>query len=123
MILPTWMRNALLATAVMNLFGAGLFLPSAEDLREIAGLPQAEHPVYLAVLAMFVALFGVGYLWVAVAGRAERLFIGISALGKISFVALLTGFWLGGTLPLRAPLLASGDLVFGVLFLVWLVRE
>jgi hypothetical protein len=54
-------------------------------------------------------------------GRAERLFIGLAAFGKLSFFGLLVGSWAVGGLPLRLPLLATGDLFFGLLFVAWLV--
>ena len=123
MTLPTWMRGALFATAVMNLVGAAGFLPSARALRAVAGLPEGEHPLYLAMASMFVLLFGLGYLWAAVTGRVDRLFIAISAAGKLSFFGMLVWFWAAGALPLRAPLTGTGDLVFGVLFLTWLLGE
>jgi hypothetical protein len=123
MILPRWMRRALLATAAMNVLGFALFLPSTDSLRQLAGLPQAEHPLYLATIAMFVLLFGLAYLWAAIAGRAERLFLTLAAFGKLSFVGIVVGFWLGGGLPLRAALVVSGDLVFGLLFLAFVLRE
>jgi len=118
--LPTWMRRALFATAAMNTLGAALFAPSAHALRAVAGFPEAERPLYLAIVSMFVLLFGVGYLWAAVAGRADRLFIAVAAAGKLSFFALLVSFWAAGALPVRAPLVGTGDLVFGILFLIWL---
>jgi len=34
---------------------------------------------------------------------------------------LLAGCWAAGTVPLRLPLVGAGDLVFGVLFVVWLL--
>src|SRR2546425_4289003 len=82
------MRGALFATAGMNIGGAALFAPPARALRAIAGFPPGEHPLYLATVTMFVLLFGLGYLWAAAAGRAERLFITIAAVGKLSFFAL-----------------------------------
>jgi hypothetical protein len=114
------MRRALLATAAMNIVAAIGFLPPAAAVRVAAGLPAGENPVYLATVALFVGLFGVGYLWSGATGRGEPIFIGIAAAGKISFVALLVGFWLAGALPARAPVAASPDLAFGVLFLRWL---
>src|SRR5213593_4622977 len=120
MALPTWMRRALFATAAMNILGAVLFAPSARTLRAIAGMPEGDHPLYLATVSMFVLLFGLAYLWAALAGRADRLFITLAAVGKLSFFALLVWFWAGGALSVRAPLAATGDLVFGVLFLKWL---
>ena len=118
--LPTWMRRALFATAGMNIGGAALFAPPARALRAVAGFPPGEHPLYLATVTMFVLLFGLGYLWTAAAGRADRLFITVAAVGKLSFFALLVWFWAVGALSARAPLVGTGDLVFGILFVVWL---
>jgi hypothetical protein len=114
------MRRTLLTTAVMNVFAAAAFLPSARALRALAEMPEDAHPFYLATISMLVLLFGLGYLWAGVTGRADRLFIAVSAAGKLSFFALLVGFWSVGQLSVRAPLLGTGDLIFGVLFLIWL---
>ncbi len=123
--LPTWMRRTLFATAVMNLLVAAAFVPAGATLRAVAGFPEAGHPFYLLTVGLFVLLFGLGYLWAAVTGRADRLFIAVAAAGKLSFVALLVGLWVAGTLPTRAPVLGMADLVFAMLFLRWLlsVRE
>jgi hypothetical protein len=119
--LPAWMRRTLFTTAAMNIAVAAAFLPAAEPLRTAAGLPAGGDPFYLLMIGLFVLLFGLGYLWCAATGRAERLFIALGALGKASFVALLVRFWAAGALPLRAPVLGSADLVFSALFLVWLL--
>ena len=119
--LPTWMRRTLFATAAMNIVAAFGFLPSARLARVAAGLPEEAPAVYLLMIGMFVLLFGVGYLWTATSGRAERLFIALSAAGKITFCGLLATLWATGTLSIQAPIAAAPDLVFGLLFLVWLV--
>ena len=119
--LPGWMRGALYATAVMNVVASVGFMPPGRALRALAGFPEPDHPLYLVTTGVFVLLFGVGYLWTAIAGRAERLFITLAAAGKLAFVATVSWLWIAGALPARAPLAASGDLVFAVLFLVWLV--
>jgi hypothetical protein len=119
--LPTWMRRALFITAALNIGVAATFIPAAEPLRTAAGVPAGGHPFYLMMIGLFVLVFGLGYLWCAATGRAERLFIALAALGKMSFVALLVRFWAAGDLPLRAPVLGSADLVFGAMFVVWLV--
>jgi len=120
MRLPTWMRMALLATAVMNAAGAATFAPSGTALRALMGLPESEQPLYLAIVCVFVLAFGLAYLWAGVTGEADRLFLTVAAGGKLAFFALLLWFWAAGGLPMRAPLLGSGDLVFGLLFAVWL---
>ena len=111
----------MLATAVMNFGAAVLFLPPAGALRALAGFPEAAPAVYLATVALFVALFGAGYLWVGVMGRAEPLFVALSAAGKAGFVTLVVGFAAAGDVPWRAALVASADLVFAALFVRWLV--
>jgi hypothetical protein len=118
--LPTWMRGALFVTAGMNLVVAAAFLPVASRLRTMVGMPVGEHPLYLAMITMFVLLFGLGYLWAALAGRADRLFIAVAAVGKVSFFALLVCFWAAGVLPVRAPVAGAADLLFGILFFRWL---
>ena len=117
--LPRWMTTALLATAVMNLAAGLAFLPPAQPLRALAGMPDGE-PLYLATVALFVMLFGAGYAYVGLTGRDERLFLTLSAIGKISFVTIVTFYWLGARLPFQAVATASGDLVFGVMFAAWL---
>ncbi len=121
--LPAWMRRALLATAVMNVLAAAGFLPAATSVRALAGLPEVGPPFYLLTVAMFVFVFGLGYLSAGMTGRADRLFLTVAAVGKIAFFALLVGCWMVGSVPMRAPVLGSADLVFGTLFATWLVRS
>ena len=121
-VLPNWMRNALLATAVMNLTAGLAFLPPAQPLRAVAGMPDGE-PVYLTTVALFVLLFGAGYAYCGLMRRDERLFLALSAIGKISFVSIVTFYWLAGRLPFQAVMTASGDLVFGALFAGWLLTS
>ena len=120
---PTWMRRALLATAVMNIAAAAAFLPSAGPVRALAGLPENVPPLYLATISMFILIFAIGYLWIAATGRADRLFIGLAGVGKITFFVILVGYWLAGELSVLAPLLGTADLFFGVLFLIWLASS
>ena len=105
----------------MNVVAAIGFLPPFQAMRALAGLPPADHPLYLTTVAMFVGLFGLGYLFVAVTARPDRFFITLAAAGKLSFFTLLATLWVAGTLPLRAVLAGGADLLFGVLFLAWLL--
>jgi hypothetical protein len=118
--LPSWMRAALLATAVMNVGGAILFAPPGRAWRAVAGFPEAEHALYLGVVCLFVLLFALAYLWMGLAGRADRLFVAVAAVGKLSFFTLLAAFWAAGALPARAVATGAGDLVFALLFFAWL---
>jgi hypothetical protein len=116
------MRAALFATAAMNILGAAAFVPGAQPLRALAGFPDADHPVYLATVGIFILVLGLGYLGCALLNRADRLFIAVGALGKLAFFALLVILCIGGDLPLQAPLAGGGDLFFGLVFTAWLVQ-
>ena len=123
MKLPTWMRVALLATAVMNVVGAIAFAPLMANGRELLHLPAPVHPIYLWIIAEFILVFGVAYAWCAITARAPRLFVAVGAAGKLLFFATMVLFWLAGELPFEAAAGVVGDLVFGGLFLVWLVQS
>lgn len=120
MILPRWMRVALFATAAMNIFGGLVFVPAFHVGRDFLGLPKNAPPLYLWVIAEFVVIMGFGYLAAAVSGRADRLFIAVGATGKLAFCFTFLAFYLSGDLPILAPLAGAGDLIFGILFLLWL---
>ena len=77
----------------------------------LKGRIEVYAPLMAAVLA---------YLWTAIVGRTDPLFIAMAAGGKLAFFGLLVAYWLAGELPARAPLSAIGDLVFGTLFAAWL---
>lgn len=123
MNLPKWMRAALLATAPMNLLGALVFFPPGRPLRLSMGWPPDGHPIYAATVGLFIFIFGVAYLWTGLTGRADRQFVMLSASGKLAFFLLTVWYWLTGTLSARIPVSALGDLVFAVLFFVWLFQS
>jgi hypothetical protein len=116
------MRRALFATAGMNILVALAFLPGADRARAVAGFPEGGHPLFLGMIALFVLLFGLGYLWAALTGHADHLFIALATVGKLTFFVMLVGFWAAGAVPFRAPALGTADLVFGILFLTWLLN-
>lgn len=117
-----WFRISLFATAAMNILGAASFIPANRPIRELFGLPDAP-PFYLWILAVWIFGFGICYLWMALKQSCERLFIVIGAIGKLSFFSLMLIFALNGEIPLRAPLAVVGDLIFGILFVIWLFKD
>jgi hypothetical protein len=117
-----WFRITLFATAAMNILGAAGFVPANRPIREAFGLPDAP-PFYLWVFAVWIFGFGICYLWMALKQSRERLFIVIGAIGKLSFFSLMLIFAIAGEFPLRAPLAVVGDLIFGILFLIWLLKD
>jgi len=121
--LPAWMRVTLFATAAMNLIGAIAFIPAASVLRVPGGLPDPDHPLYISTVAIFIFGMGLAYLGCALRGSADPVFIASAAFGKLAFFALLVGLHISGQLPIQAPLSGVGDLVFGILFTLWIIRS
>jgi hypothetical protein len=106
----------------LNVFGALAFVPANRDGRAQFGIPEA-HPLYLWFIAIIIFVFGLGYFWTAWTERREWLFIAMGAIGKLSFFGLLAVFAFLGELPFLTALSSVGDLIFGVLFIVWLVKN
>lgn len=79
--------------------------------------PPAELPARSA--GLLIAVFGIGYAFIAARPAANRDLMRLGIIGKLAFVALVAFGWLEGDVPTRAALLVSGDLVFAALF--WLV--
>jgi len=117
-----WFRRVLLVTAVMNILGAAIFAPPLTAARHLIGVPEPGHPFYGWILALWILFFGLGYLRLAFAKTPERLFVQLGAAGKASFFLLLAAFWLGGDLPILVPLSALPDLLFAILFALWLYQ-
>jgi hypothetical protein len=114
------MRSALWASAVYNLGGTLLFVfPSS--LGRLAGLPAPVPRVYTALLAVFVALFGGAYAWLARQPRIDRPLVAMAAIGKAGVFAVILVSWLLGEVPGRGVLAVSGDVVFAAVFAWWLL--
>ena len=121
--MPKWMKIALIVTGVLNLFGAVLFLPSAESLRAANGFPTGSHPLYLSIISSWIFLFGLCYLWLGFKGRDEKLFLVIGAAGKAAFVAIALLFAARGEVPLITALSTLPDLAFAAMFTYYLVTS
>ncbi|MGH7893290.1 MAG: hypothetical protein ACREQL_01400 [Candidatus Binatia bacterium] len=115
------MRRALWVSVVYNLGGAVLFAFPSSPLGRLAGLPTPVPPVYRALVAFFVVLFGGSYAWLARQTRIDRPLVALAAIGKAGVFALLFVFWLLGQVPGRGVLAATGDLGLAGVFAWWLL--
>jgi hypothetical protein len=114
------MKLALIATGLLNMVGAILFMPIFPRLRQSNGFPGMAHPLYLWIISIWIFLFGICYLWLGVTGKRERLFLIIGSAGKLSFVGLLFIYWSIGELPLQTAISSLADLFFALIFLFYL---
>lgn len=114
------MRTVLWIGAVFNTVAA-LMLAFPATLGAVAGLPSQGPVFYRWLLALFVALFGAAYAWLAGQPTFSRPLLTLAALGKTGvFVVALACLW-RGDISFRTFSVAIGDLAFAVVFLLWLL--
>jgi hypothetical protein len=119
MIRDSHLRRILWLTVVFNVAAASAFLfPSS--LGQLAGLPVPVAPIYTVLLAFFVLLFAAAYAWLALAREIDRPMIAMAAIGKAGVFVIAITLWAAGQGPGWFVPGATGDLVFAILFLVWL---
>jgi hypothetical protein len=115
------MRGALWSSVVFNFGGALLFAFPSSPLGQAAGLPTPVPPIYGALLAFFVLLFGGSYAWLALQPNIDRPLVALAAIGKGGVFGLIVVFWLRGEAPGGGVLAATGDLVLAGIFAWWLL--
>lgn len=117
------MRLTLWLSAAANLGVAGLVLFPASVLAQFAGLPAEPVPaLYRTLLALFIALFGAAYAWLARQVVVSRAFVAFAATGKFLAFSITLLLWMTSLTPGRWALLMAGDLVLAAVFVVWLVN-
>ncbi len=120
--LERWMKSTLYISFILNTLGAITFAPAFPGLFALTGLPAA-HPLYMWMISLWIFAFGIGYLWMALTNRPDKIFIAVGAFGKFSFFALIAFFSLSGTLPMAAISSGLGDLALSLIFAYWLLKK
>ena len=116
-----FMRSVLWLSFVLNLGGAFLFAFPSSPLGQLAGLPAATPPIYRALVALFVVLFGGSYAWLARRPTIDRPLVGLAAIGKVGAFKVVFLLWLLGDVPGRGVLAITGDLILAGIFTWWLL--
>jgi hypothetical protein len=118
-----FLRRTLWVSVAYNFAAAMLFAFPASSLGRLAGLPAPVPPVYSALVAFFVALFGAAYAWLACQPAIDRPLVAFAAIGKTGVFVLIFVLWLLGSAPSRGVLAAIGDLALAGVFFSWLLRS
>jgi hypothetical protein len=111
---------ALWITVPINAVGAVIF--SVPALRQLSGLPIPAHPFYGLLVGIWIALFGLGYLNLAVSQRYDRTFLATGAFGKLSFFVLAIAYFFQSELGVLALIASSIDAILAAMFLVYLAK-
>lgn len=117
-------RRALWATVPANFGVAALVLVPGSAPATLLGFPDtAPHPVYRVLLALFLALFGAMYAWLAMQPRIDRSLVALGAIGKALACTSVAALWAAGHASGRLAAVMSGDLGLALVFWWWLRRS
>jgi hypothetical protein len=117
------LQLALWITVPINATGAVIF--STPALRQLIGLPLPTHPFYGLLIGVWIGLFSLGFLNLALSKRYDRTFLAVGAFGKLSFFVLAVVYFFQSELGVLALLASSIDAVLAGIFLsyLWQTRE
>ena len=118
----SFIRATLWLACPFNLLAAYIVAMPGGWLGQLYGLPPDVPALYAALAAMFIALFGGAYLWLAVSETLHRPLLGLGAVGKLLAFLLASGLWAVDAAPPAIALTSIGDLAFALLWLGWLRR-
>lgn len=120
MISTRLLRLALWTTAPANFAVAALLLVPGSAAGRLLGLPAQVPMLYAALLALFVALFGATYVWLALQAEISRPLLALGALGKFLAFLITAALWAQGLAPDPWAALFIGDLLLAAVFAAWL---
>lgn len=77
---------------------------------------------YEGIMLAAIAVFGVGYFWVARSPRENIALVKLGLLGKLSVVAVIYFYGFANVANLQLVIMVTGDLLFSLLFAVYLIN-
>ncbi|HZV87814.1 MAG TPA: hypothetical protein VFF95_09720 [Candidatus Binatus sp.] len=113
-----------LSAAVWNMLAAGavLFLLSDAKVRGEMGFPGPPDTIGLQLLASCLFVFGLGYYWVSRDLSRNRDLVKLGVIGKPLVFVVFFGHALAKEIPMLLVIPSMVDLLFGALFLEFLLR-
>jgi hypothetical protein len=117
-------RWLFLSAGVWNMLSAGavLFLLSDVKVRGEMGFPGPPDTISLQLLASCLFVFGLGYYWVSRDLSRNRDLVKLGVIGKPLVFAVFFGHALAREIPVLLVIPSTVDLLFGGLFLEFLLR-
>jgi hypothetical protein len=108
--------------ALYNFAVGGMMLAAPERAAAQLNIAGAGGPFAIAMSGMLIAVFGIGYAMVSYAPARNRGIVWIGLVGKVGAAILATMQYTQGIIPTSTFALGMGDLVFVVLFALFLWR-
>ena len=120
LISTRFVRITLGLSVLFNFGAAAIFAFPGSSLGQLIGLPPVVSPIYAAMTAYMVGLFGAAYAWLAMQSMPPQSLLAFGAIGKLGVFCVAAGLWLLGTIPITLVVVASGDLIFALIWFGWL---
>lgn len=114
--MPRLLKRTLSVAVFVNVVGALTFFPSADLLRRLLGIPLAST-FYLLLVSYWLFLFAGFFWWMLRRDVANEGVLLLSALGKLSFAALIVAHVVSGQMGVLMLVAAIIDGAIAVLFL------
>jgi len=108
--------------AIHNWVAALIFLFAYKELFALFGMEPMNYPVIMQLFMGLVIVLGIGYFWVGLNINQNHDIVKLGVIGKITVVLLLTGHWLMGNVPVYMVFCASGDVIFTILYIEFLLN-
>ncbi len=117
-------RRLFLAAAVWNILAAAalLLLSVDQTFRDEVGFPSSPDAITSQLLGSCLFAFGLGYYWLSRDLSKNRDLVTLGVIGKPLVFVVFFGHAVARDIPPLMVLPSIVDLLFGVLFLEFLVR-
>ena len=122
-MLETITRKTLWISSGFNLIAAYALAFPQNSLGVLFELPSDTSRLYAYLFSYVVAVFGVSYAWLARQPTISKPLLSVAAAGKIGIFMITAALTMTGDISIRPTLLASGDLLFGSIWLSWLLQR
>ena len=116
-------RLSLWVTAPFNLAAGAVFAWPASALGQMLTLPVDVPAFYALFSGGMIFLFGLVYAWLALQRPLVRPLLCVGACGKLMAVTITTALYLSGSVSGLFATFLAGDLVFVILWFVYLTQS
>lgn len=119
---PNRDKTLFIAAACWNWLAAAGYVLAGNPARAHFGLPPSNDPLSAQLFAALVALFGLGYYYVSRDTAKNRAIVKLGIIGKMLVFLIFVYHAATGNIPWTFVIPTLGDVVFAVLFLLFLRR-
>jgi len=111
------------SAALFNFIVALFVGPFGAFAYDVLGFDYAptEH-IWRYLSALLIAMYGIGYALAALEPTMNRNIIILGMMGKLFVVLLVVTMYFTDGIPIGVPIIASGDLLYVLLFFAFLYR-